>query len=289
MIGPEPELAIARGLALAGRIGFRAGGFRVDVDELLESGQVETLVRNNLPVLGKEIGHVVADGFFEKFVLPALARFKDGEITTLAAVEDEITRSVKANLSEHHPGIREAVTSWQRTLSHELRQLTDPICDRWRLPRSALSLEGVSMDGDGVEPAVPVSGTLTGVAGGAAGVVAGVITYIVGIVLASMLVAGPIGAGIAGAVVSVAGLVVGVIGHEAAMDVLRTSELPQWMRRMLSEEKLRRKAPEQENKLQADVAKQIVDTGGDTLVDDVTRRLAAMLKEQAAAAELLIS
>ena len=50
-----------------------------------------------------------------------------------------------------------------------------------------------------------------------------------------------------------------------------------------------RTPPEQEKKLQADVAKQIVDTGGDTLVDDVTRRLEELLKEQAAAAELLIS
>jgi hypothetical protein len=58
VIGTEPELAIARGLALAGQIGFRAAGFRVDVTELLESGQVETLVRNRLPVLGE--GHGVA-------------------------------------------------------------------------------------------------------------------------------------------------------------------------------------------------------------------------------------
>ena len=45
VIGTEPELAIARGSALAGQIGFRAAGFRADVAELLESGQVETLVR----------------------------------------------------------------------------------------------------------------------------------------------------------------------------------------------------------------------------------------------------
>lgn len=289
VIGPEPELAIAKGLALAGQIGFRAAGFRVDVAELLESGQVETLVRANLPILGEAIGHVVADGFFEKFVLPALARFKKGEITTLAALENEIGQSVKANMSDDHPGIRAAVASWQLTLCLELRQLTDPICDRWRIPRSALSLEGVSTGRDGVEPTVPVSGTLTGMAGGAAGVVAGVVTYIVGVVVAAILVTGPIGAAVAGVLATVAAVLAGLMGREAAMDVLRDSELPQWVRRLLREEKLKRNAPQREKELQADLAKQIVDTGGDTLVGDVARRLERLLKSQAAAAELLIS
>ncbi|MGH3611052.1 MAG: Hsp70 family protein [Pseudonocardia sp.] len=289
VIGTEPELAIARGLALAGRIGFRASGFRVDVAELLESGQVETMVRTSLPVLGDEIGHVVADGFFAKFVLPAMARFKRGEITTLAALENEIGQSVKANLSDDHPGIRAAVASWQLALCLELRQLTDPICDRWWLSRSALSLDGVSMDGDGVEPAVPVSGQLTGTAGGAAAVVAGVVTWIAGIVVASMLVTGPIGATVASVMALFAAVAAAVMGREAAMDTLRHSELPQWVRRLLREEKLRRTAPQREKELQADLAKQIVDTGGDTLVGDVARRLERLLKNQAAAAELLIS
>ena len=145
------------------------------------------------------------------------------------------------------------------------------------------------MDGEGVEPAVPVSGTLTGVAGGAAGVVAGVVTYIVGVVVGVMLSTGPIGAFVTAVIATLAGVMAGLMGREAAMDVMRNSELPQWMRRMLREEKLRRKAPQREKELQADLAKQVVDASGDTLVDHVARRLERLLKNQAAAAELLIS
>ena len=289
VIGTEPELAIARGLAMAGRIGFRAAGFRVDVDELLKSGQVEALVLSNLPALGQAIGHVVADGFFARFVLPALGRFKQGDLTTLAALEKDIGDAVKAHLSDDHPGLRAAVVAWQQALCVELRQLTDPICDRWKLPRSALSLEGVSIDGDGVDSEVPVSDQLTGLAGGVAGVVAGVVTFIVGILVGPVLVTGPIGAFVVGVTVAIAAVLAAFMGREAAMEALRTTELPQWIRGLLPEGKLRRTAPEQEKKLRADVARQIVDTGGDTLVRDVARRLERLLENQAAAAELLIT
>jgi hypothetical protein len=91
----------------------------------------------------------------------------------------------------------------------------------------------LDVDGDGVEPAVPVSGTLTSAAGGAAGVVAGVVSYIVGVVVGVMLATGPIGDFVTAVIATLAGAVAGLTGREATMDGLRNSQLPPWMRRML--------------------------------------------------------
>jgi hypothetical protein len=289
VIGSEPELAIARGLALAGRIGFRAAGFRADIDALLASGEIEALVRNRLPELGQGIGEVVADGFVERYVLPAFARFKSGDIGTLSQLEREVTGAVQADLADANPGIQAAVAAWQNATAADLVQLTDPVCDRWRLPRSALALDRVSLDADDVDSQVSVSHHLTGVAGGIAAVVAGVVTYVVGIIVAAMLVTGPIGAWFALAALGAGVWMAARKGREAAMEALKDKEIPQAARALLNENKLRRSAPEVESQLRTDVANQIVTAGGDELVEKISRLLQANLRQQADEAELLIS
>ena len=287
VVGSDPELAIARGLAIAGRIGYRAAGFRDDVSELLGSGRVETLVGDRLPQLADRIGAAIADHFFEQFVLPAFVRFKSGVIATLADLEREIGEAVQAELTDDNPKIVGVVVAWQNRISEELAQLTDPICDRWRLPHSALSLPGVTLGKDSMEGNVPVSGHLTGIVGGVGGVIAGIIAYVVSAILGVLIASGPITEAIAGVAVLIATFAAFAYGREATMDAIKRAKLPRWTRRMLNEGKLRRKAPEREAQLAKDVSKAIRDSR-ETLVTDVAGRLGSQLRAQADAAELLI-
>ena len=287
VVGSEPELAIARGLAIAGRVGYRAAGFRDDVSELLASGRVEALVGDRLPELASGIGTAVADHFFDQFVMPAFARFKSGEIATLADLEREIGEAVRAELTDDNPKIVGAVVTWQNQISQELSQLTEPICDRWRLPHSALALPGVILGKDSMGSPVPVSGHLTGIAGGVAGVIAGIIAYVVAGILSVLIAGGPVTEAVAGVVMLIASIAAFAYGREATMEAMKKAKLPRWARRMLNEGKLRRKAPEREAQLARDVSKAIRE-GGEALVTDVAGRLGRQLRAQADAAELLI-
>jgi transitional endoplasmic reticulum ATPase len=287
VVGSEPELAIARGLAIAGRIGYRAAGLRHDVDELLASGLIQPLVARRLPELADGIGTAVADRFYERFVLPSFARFKSGAIATLADLEREIGAKVAAELTDSNPRIVGVAVAWQNRISEELAQLTEPICDRWRVPHAVLSLPAVSVRGNSVGSAVPVSKHLTGVAGGVAGAIAGIVTYVVSVVLILLFAAGPVTEMI-GAVMGLIAIGVAVAyGREAAMDRMKDMKLPRFARRMLNEGKLRRKAPKHEAQLQKDVSKAIKDRG-EELVVDVARRLGEQLRAQATEVELLI-
>jgi hypothetical protein len=287
IVGAEPGLAIARGLAIAGRIGYRAAGFRDDISELLASGRVQSLVGDRLQELADAVGLAVADGFFEKFVLPAFARFKSGDIATLAELENEIGEAVRADLTESNPKIISAVMTWMNQVGQELAQLTEPICDRWRVPRSLLSLTSVPVGGDSLT-AIPVSGYLTGVVGGVGGAVAGIVAYLVTSFAAALLVTGPIGATIALITMLVAAIAAVRYGHRVTADTVKTMRLPVPARRLLTEGKLRRKAPELEAKLRKDVAGMIV-ADREVIVTQIALRLDGQLREQAAAAELLIS
>jgi hypothetical protein len=287
VVGTEPELAISRGLAIAGRFGYRAAGFRADVDELIASGRVETLVRDRLGLLASAIGEVVADRFYERFVLPAFARFKSGEIMTLDDLETEIGAAVRAELTDTNPAMVNAVATWMRQVSRDLNRITEPICDRWRIPRSALSLSGVSVSDDSVTP-VSVSEHLAGTAAGVAAAIAAIVTYVVTIILAALLAGGPITEIIGVVIVVVASIAAAVKGHEATMSAMKTARLPVWARPLLSEKKLRASAPEREAQLSKDTAKAITDNA-DNITADIARQLDTALRKQAEAAELLIS
>jgi hypothetical protein len=287
VMGSEPEFAIARGLAIAGRIGYRAAGFRNDVIELLVSGRIQALVGDRLPELADGISRTITDGFYEHFVLPAFARFKSGEIATLADLEREIGAAVSAELTDDNPKIVGVAVTWQNGISQELAQLTDPICDRWRLPHSALSLPVVPVGDDSVDSSVLISRHLTGIAGGVAGAVAGIVTYTVAVIITALVAAGPVGEVIAGLTIIFATTFAFVFGREVAMDAMKNMTLPRWARRTLNEGKLRRKAPEREAKLREDVFKAIMDRG-DELVAGVARRLDTELKKHAGMAELQI-
>jgi hypothetical protein len=287
IVGSEPGLAIARGLAIAGRIGYQAKEFRAEVDQLLASGRVQALVGERLQGLANGVGTAIADGFFDAFVLPSFARFKSGDIATLADLELEITEAARAQLTDSNPKIVAAVTTWLEQLSQELAQVTEPICDRWRLPRSMLSLTSVPVGSDAMDT-VPVSGYLTGVVGGIGATVAGIVAYLGTGVLGVLLVTGPVTAAVASAIMIGAAIVAARGGHRITADSVKTMRLPIPLRRLLTEGKLRRKAPDLEARLRKDLAQGIVG-GREEIVTEIARRLDRQLRDQAAAAELLIS
>ncbi len=71
--GMEPEFSVARGLAYCARIDDELRQFKVDVDHLIASSAVETIVHDNIDTLYKSCVETMVDPILEQ--VPILIRF----------------------------------------------------------------------------------------------------------------------------------------------------------------------------------------------------------------------
>ncbi len=157
--GAEPQYAIARGLALAGRIAHRSAGFRAAIDELIASEAVEQAVERNLPPLVEAISRILLAEMPERATLPAVERWRVGKLRTLNDVKNDAAESMAAWLTtaDARMVVGEAVGQWFTTISPDIASLTDPICARYDIPKTAMVITGVDQlptggMGDTVDP-----------------------------------------------------------------------------------------------------------------------------------------
>lgn len=287
VMGSEPELAIARGLALAGRISERAKGFRADIAAFLSGGMVETVVRNHLGDLATKLGDAVASGAFEAHAIPAFRRWKRGEFRTLAEMERRIAEAVSASLTApDNTKVQAAIAEWQNGLHPDLKDLTAPICRRWHIQDEAMELAPVSVRDQTWSPTVGLAVVFADQAAAIAGVVASVVVGIIAAAIFSAMALGGPATWFLGitAVVWAGG---GAAGK--ADELVRTANIPLAGREMFREASLVKKAPQKEQELAANLSQKIRTDGADTIVAQVALQLALELEEQAKEAELLIS
>lgn len=292
VLGNEPEVAIARGLALAGRMSIRAQGFRADVAAV--KPRIAPLVRNRIPELAQAMGEAVASGMTERHVIPAFAAWRDMRIDTLADMVDQVTRGVKADLEERNNARIGTVTSeWQNKLRAELDNITRPISNRWHIDPGALRLPRITVK-TGRSVAVTVdTRSLTREFDAAAHAVNAVVASVVAMTLfgagtAIIAATGPFAVIIA----AVAGFAALTMGKEELMERLNTVRVPKVLRQLKGEasmtQKLRAKAATSEAELAATMAAEFTKEFEASLVGQVTRDIAAQLDAVADEAELLI-
>lgn len=295
LLGSEPELAIARGLALAGRTSVRAEGFRKDIVALLSSKRVESVVKDRLPTLATKVGEAAADGLTERHVVPAFKRWRRGEIQTLNDVAREIAKKVGDELADaRNSRITRAVGSWQDSLRPELAELSRPVCERWHIPPSAMALPTISLDGRRWQVSVDQSSAVTesfeSLATGIAAVVAGVVAMsLLGSGVAILAATGPF----AVIVAAVVGFGVLVSGVDKAKEKAMSANIPVNVRQWGSEQKLVAKLKQQAKTSEAQVAqemaKQLLADGGQQVVQSIARLIREELHRLAGEAELLIA
>ncbi|WP_133916770.1 Hsp70 family protein [Streptomyces sp. NBC_00582] len=293
ILGTEPEFAIARGLALAGRMDSRARGFRADVEEFLATGTVRTLVEERLPDLTGKLAEAVAAGITENHVVPAVLDWQRRDIVTLDAMRERIADGVRAELdSTRNLVLKEIITDWMAGLRPELAQHTAVICRRWNLEPSALELPEVSIDGGRLAVDIDTSATtdvLNNLSNLANFVVSGIVaTVLFGSGMALVMVTGPVAVLAAGAAVflgldKVKGLVFEKIGDKDIPAALRRSGGKDAMVR-----KLRAQAPQQEEQLARQLSAGFRSAEDGRLAREITASIGQQLSDVADRVELLI-
>lgn len=291
-LGAEPEVAIARGLALAGRMSIRSEGFRRDVAAV--KPRIQPVVQEKVPDLAQAMGEAVAKDMTERHVIPAFLAWRNSEIDTLADMVRLVVEGVKADLSASNNAEIAAVTAeWQNKVHAELDNITRPVCNRWYIEPGALRLPPVTVrPGDDIKVTVDTS-TMTGNLDDAADAVNVVVAGVVAVVLfgagaALIATTGPFAVVIAAAV----GFAILTAGKDEVMGKLQTMKIWAWARKLKGEQSmlddLRSKAPKNEADLAGELSKEFTKEFEKSLVKQITEATSAQLDAVADEAELLI-
>ncbi|MER2235277.1 MAG: hypothetical protein ABS901_02935 [Candidatus Limivicinus sp.] len=141
----EPEFSVARGLAWCGRIDHELMCFREDVDKLISSNIVETIVSEHLTDLYLSALNELLDPLLDQAVKPVLLDWRSGKIERIKDMEAALQERIKVYLySEQAKAVLyRPVADWIQTISDELEQYTSEICRRYHVPDRSLEISSV--------------------------------------------------------------------------------------------------------------------------------------------------
>jgi hypothetical protein len=291
-LGAEPESAIARGLALAGRTSLRSRGFRGDLAKV--APKIRPIVEAKIPDLAHAVGETVAKNMTERHVIPAFLAWRANRIRTLDDMISTVVKGVNEDLDPaRNTVLTEVTTEWQNKLRAELDNVTRPVCNRWHIEPSAMSLPPISVTTPGQVTNVIDTGGMTRNINNAANAINALVAAVVAMVLfgagtALIATTGPVGVVVAFMV----GVGVLTVGKEEMMEKIKTVDI--WpAARKLSREKtvladLRAKAANNEAELAQNLAGELAASFAEQLTGQITKDITAELATAADRAELLI-
>lgn len=138
----EPAFSVAKGLAWCGRIDEELLRFRSEVDALIASDFIETLVAGRLRGFYKALLEALLDPLLEQAVKPALIDWRDGKLRRLCDMEAALQEKIKLFL--HADSTRrlllEPLGAWMGEVSEALQDESGAICRRYRVPEQALNI-----------------------------------------------------------------------------------------------------------------------------------------------------
>ena len=154
---PEPERCIALGLARVGRWDLRAAAFQEEVNKLFDSKKLNEIIKRHIPELIELLTKPLAEGLIENAVKPALKDWQNNKIRTLADLETSMkswaeqwlkSDSLQDNGASRAQQIikNKSVTWFNSKIQPDLAQETDPICQKFQIPRSSLRFD------EGIDP-----------------------------------------------------------------------------------------------------------------------------------------
>lgn len=141
----EPEFSVARGLAWCGRIDHELMCFREDVDKLISSNVVESIVSAHLTDLYLSALNELLDPLLDQAVKPVLLDWRSGKIERIKDMEAALQERIKVYLysEQAKSTLYRPVADWLQTISDELEQYTSEICRRYHVPDRSLEISSV--------------------------------------------------------------------------------------------------------------------------------------------------
>ncbi len=271
----EPEFSVAKGLASCGRIDEELREFREELNQLIESTTVETIVEDEIDLLYRGTVEAVADPIVEEVALPIIDRWRDGEIDRLADIDGVMEKEIETFLQsrEGHIILSGVVSKWLRKIASRLEEKTMPICARHNVPYSALNLStylsladmDIHVDAKDLFAVEEITWLIDAVVS----VVIGLLCGGSGIALISTGVQGIL----IGAVVSILVL---ALGKEYMQDVLLKMHIPRPMRKLMPRSAIRSRADRIGNDVKEDLIRKLETEKN----EEITQQLVSEISQQ---------
>jgi molecular chaperone DnaK (HSP70) len=289
----EPELAIARGLAIAGRIDIQTKEFRAAVRALIRSDRIKHVVEENLMGLHEALATVLADKL-QQIVLNVIANWKlrQAGMIRLNQLEPTIRHAMTSWLHtrDARMTLTRAIVKWSAAVEQELDANLEQICDRFYLDRAALRLQltpqGIHSLGADLRPITPDELTRFGYIGS---VVVVLLTTIMALLSGgagvALIASGPIGL-MVGAML---GLIASVAGVDYVREHMYSSDLPAWIRNMISLDRVQAALDSRRSEIHHSIKTSLKTTNFEHITSQIEKAIDETLEKKAAEAELLIT
>jgi hypothetical protein len=227
----EPEFSVAKGLALFGRLSLKSESFRSEIDRLIDGEKFRKVILDGMPALVAAQSQAVGEALANGPVRTAIRLWRSN-LSTIDDMGKEIADDCRAWVRGPDALLTSTrvTAEWLEGLRIKLEMLTDPICERYAIPKRALSLSGYGLpSASGRNIGTPDVIGDTSVVQTIAAVIATAVMAKILIALHLLLAAHPIGWAIAlvGAVISA------IVGVDAAKDALKATRIPRWARSLL--------------------------------------------------------
>ena len=140
--GSEPEFSVATGLSYCGKIDDDLREFKNEVNRLISSTDVEQIVENNLDNLYHSTIDAMIEPILTNAAIPVVDRWRNGEIDKLSEIDKILEEEIENYLhtDEARNLMMKPVAAWLKKVSYALEEYTIPICTKYNVPYSALSL-----------------------------------------------------------------------------------------------------------------------------------------------------
>ena len=285
----EPEFSVASGLAWCGKIDEDLRQFKEEIARLVESSTVEKLVESHINELYHEAVEAMVEPILEYVALPVAERWRTGQIEKLAEIDAIMQKEIDSFLhtDEARALLTKPVAKWLKTVSYELEEYTMPICVKYNVPYSALSLNSFLSMSD-IEINVEAKSLF------AVSEITWLIDATVSIVIGLLcggggvaLIANGLPGIVAGAVVS---LLILALGKEKMQEMLLNSRIPNPMRRIIPRSYLKARmdviSTEVKNNLYSKLEQEKNDEITDRLVKEISKQIETCLAEMAEVVEI---
>ncbi|MBE9128001.1 MULTISPECIES: Hsp70 family protein [unclassified Coleofasciculus] len=289
---PEPERCIALGLARVGRWDLRAAAFKKEVNQRFDSQTLKDIIERHIPELIALLATPLSEGLIENAVKPCLKDWRNNKLRTLADLEDKMKKQAEEWIKSHRARQivkNQSVTWFNSKIQPELAAETDPICQKYQIPRSSLRFEE-GIDPEVVNPDLSVGDTI----------LADTVMFIVNVVIGGGTVGSIIALILTGHLTWPIVLVYGVSVLAAGVEITRSKtqeaiktklDIPGWSRAfLLNDNKLDSTCEQMQPELEKVFREQLTENqeAFDELIEKVGQELKKALNAKAEEAVILI-
>ncbi|OKH60318.1 hypothetical protein NIES2130_04430 [Scytonema sp. HK-05] len=138
--GLEPELSVAKGLAILGRVDFKIDLFRKEVKEFIdEPEKLDSIIKEAIQKFSNNSAKSLTEKTL-KILKSCIEKWRDGEIQTIAAIEEKIKIEIKNDLDKENNFSEIETQKLIEHLGKEIQKSTDDLCDRYNIPKSIFDI-----------------------------------------------------------------------------------------------------------------------------------------------------